>query len=301
MKKIICAGECALDIIFDGGKPVGSMPGGRIANAAAILARAGLPVSLAGEISADKVGDILADFLTEAGVDMTSVDRFTEGRTPLNIFTTESQGLSDVTRYEQYPDKCFDIIWPRIDENDIVVYGGFYALDARMRPGLSQLLDYAAERKAVTVYLPVFLPQQEPRITRVMPAILENLESADVVVARNNDLKLIFGVDEGERCYHDHIDFYCRSMINIDTACQRICYYSGREVTEVGVPASTCQSMMWNAGAVAGVVAALYAADEAKTRVAAPDDDFRRKVISEAARLAVDASATLVHDWQKQH
>ena len=38
-KKIICIGECALDVVFGAdGTPLGAMPGGRVANAAALLA-----------------------------------------------------------------------------------------------------------------------------------------------------------------------------------------------------------------------------------------------------------------------
>ena len=277
------------------------MPGGRIVNAAAILAREGLPVKLVSEIAQGRVGDIISDFLAEAGVDCSSVDRFTEGLSPIIIYTTDENGIVDVTRYEQYPDQCFDVVWPRIDENDIVVYGGFYALDPRMRPRMSQLLFHAAERKAVLVYLPGFLPQQEPRITRIMPIILENLEYASVVVVRNNDLETIFGVCDGGRCYHDRIDFYCRSLINVDTAAEEISYYSGNDVTTVSIPASICRSMMWNAGAIAGVVNALYRDEHPAGRLEAPDEDFRRAVLSEAAATANRASQNLIADWQKLH
>ena len=51
MKKIICIGECGLDIIFRNGKPVDSVPGGRIVNAAALLGRLQLPVIMASEAS----------------------------------------------------------------------------------------------------------------------------------------------------------------------------------------------------------------------------------------------------------
>lgn len=302
MKKIICIGECVLDIVFNGAQPAGSMPGGRIVNASAILAREGLPVRLVSELAADPVGDIIARFLDEAGVDCSSVDRFTEGLTPVNIFTSDSTGgVSTVTRYEQYPDECFDVVWPRIDEGDIVVYGGFYALDPRMRPRMSQLLVHATERKAVPVYLLGFLPSQEPRITRVMPAILENLEYASVVIVRNNDLTTIFGIGDGDRCYNDHINFYCRSLINVDTTSHRICYYSGHDVTSADIPARTYCSMMWNAGTVAGIVSALYAADNASAMLDAPDEEFRHKVTESAAKTAARVSESLSAEWQKLH
>ena len=301
MKKIICIGECALDVIFRGSQPVGSMPGGRIVNAAAILAKQGLPVSLVSELSQDSVGDIISDFLTKSGVDVSSVDRFTEGLTPLVIYITDEKSITAVTRYEKYPDECFDAVWPRIDEGDIVVYGGYYALDARMRPRMSQLLSHAAERKATLIYLPGFLPQQEPQITRVMPVILETLEFASVVIVRNNDLKTIFGVSDGDRCYHDHIDFYCRSLINVDVAERRINYYSGTEVTSVEIPEEMCLSMMWNAGVVAGTVDAIYRNETSAAQLEAPNDDFRREVLTHAALTAANASKSLTAEWQKTH
>lgn len=301
MKKIICIGECALDIIFDGSMPVGSMPGGRIVNAAAILARQNLPVKLVSELAAGKVGDIIAGFLEDAGVDCSSVDRFTEGLSPVVIYTLDGNGAVDVTRYEQYPDDCFDVVWPRIDEGDIVVYGGFYALDQRMRPRMTQLLEHASERKAILVYLPGFLALQEPRITRVMPAILENIELASIVVTRASDLKTIFGVCDGERCYHSHIDFYCRSLINVDTETHKIDYYSGREVTSAEIPADLCRSVMWNAGVVAGVAEALFTADDASARLDAPDGQFCGDLLARAVLTAKQTSAALSDGWKKFH
>ena len=286
MKKIICIGECGLDIIFRNGKPADSVPGGRIVNAAAMLAKMNLPVIMASEASTDNVGDIVTGFLKDAGVDISSVDRYPDGRTPVTLYFAGDNGLENVTRYEQYPDECFDIVWPRIDEGDIVLFGGFYALDRRMRPRITQLLQYCSERKAVLVYLPGFLPQMEPRITRVMPAILENLEYADVVVTRNTDLRLIFGTDTSDAAYHDHIDFYCRSLVCADIENHRLSYYSGKEVTSVDIPSDRLQSLSWRAGVVAGVVSSLYEMDATPQMVDTPDDALRRRVLEAAARIS---------------
>ncbi len=302
MKKIICIGECALDIIFRNGSPVGSMPGGRIINAAAILARQGLPVTVLSEIARDPVGDIVAGFLAEAGIDTSSVDRFTEGLTPVNIFTAADNSTDEaVTRYEQYPDNCFDVVWPRIDEDDIIVYGGHYAIDARMHSRMAQLLEYAVERKAVLVYLPGYLPVQEPQITRIKPAILENLEYATLVIARNSDLQTVFGVADSEQCYKRHIDFYCRSLITIDNAADRICYYCGNDVTTASIPGEIATSMMWNSGALAGIMDALYADRQGAARFDEPDETFRRAVIERAVDTAQKTTDVLSADWQKQH
>ena len=215
------------------------------------------------------------------------MDRYPDGRTPVTLYFSDDNGLLvNVTRYEQYPEECFDIVWPRVDEGDIVVFGGFYALDRRMRPRMTQLLQHCSERKAVLVYLPGFLPQMEPRITRVMPTILENLEYANVVVARNTDLKLIFGADTEHSAYHNHIDFYCRSLVGVDIPNHRLSYYSGKEVTSVDIPSERLQTLSWRAGVVAGVVSALFALDATPEMLDTPADDIRRQVLESAARMA---------------
>lgn len=299
MKKIICIGECALDIVFDGAQPVGSITGGRIANAAAIMARDTLPVVMASEAASDPVGDSVVAFLKDAGVDISSVDRFTDGRTPLNVYMPAADGSMTITRYENYGEADFDIVWPRVDDDSIIVYGGYYALDKRLRPRLTAFLNHCAERGAVMVYLPGFPSQRESRITRVMPAILENLEIANVVIARNQDLRLIFGVPEADRCYANHIDFYCRSMVSVDPTCHTINYYSGKEVTHAEIPADISLSLHWNAGVVAGVVASIFEQNLRPADLDAPADPVRQTILTAAARSAAKAAAALTAEWQR--
>lgn len=300
MKKIICIGECELNIVFDGAQPVGAMPGGRICAAAALMAADGLPVEMASEASADPVGNMVVDTLTSAGVGVNSLDRFTEGRTPVTIFTEDADGTRHVTRYEDYAEEAFDIVWPKVDDSCVVVYGGYYALDRRMRPRMVPFLNHCAEMGAVMVYVPGFMSNRESRITRVMPAILENLELAHIVIARTADLSLIFGLDTDDKAYADHIDFYCRSMISVDIANAMISYFSGKEVTRLEIPAGICSTMTWNAGVVAGVASAIFSEDITPGMLDTPDESLRQRMLTAAARSAETASKALVHEWQKK-
>lgn len=299
MKKIICIGECSLNVVLGAdGKPLGSMVGGRVINAAVLLAAKGFEVLVASESGTDPVGDIVTDFIKSSGTDVRSLDRFTEGTTTLNVFTPDKDGAYVVTRYENYPEECFDIIWPRIDEGDIVLFGGFYSIDGRVHPRLMRLLEYAAERKAVLVYLPGFAALREPRITRVMPAILENLELADMVVTRNEDLRLIFGVEDSRGCYDDHINFYCRSLVNINEAEHRIDYYSGTEISSCDIVSASCSSMMWNAGVLAGIVASLAEQNLTADSLDAVSDTVRVKILAAAAGSAAFVAGSFSQHWQ---
>lgn len=300
MKKIICIGECSLNIIFDSaGVPAGAMPGGRIVNAAAMFARKGLPVIMASEAASDGVGDMVVRFLDAAGVDTATIDRFTGGRTPLNVFTPADGSRPSLTRYEKYPpEEGFDIVWPRVDEGDIVVFGGYYALDPRNRTRLSRFLENARDMKALLVYLPGFLPEQEPRITRVMPALLENLELADIVLTRGDDLRMIFGLD-GSQCYDRNIGFYCRSMVNVDTDAREITYFTDRASSSLPVDNPLCRSLVWNAGVLAGVVDALVAETVAASDLDAPGEVLRERVLASALSEADKAASAIAAPWQE--
>lgn len=301
MKKIICIGECVLDIVFKDRVPVGSMAGGRIVNAAALLASEGLPVKMIGEASADGVGDIVVNFLESAKADTSSVDRFTEGVTPTLLYIPDDGRRMTVTRYESYPDDCFDVVWPRIDAGDILVFGGFYALDPRMRARLVQLLSYARERSTVIIYLPGFLPSQAPRITRVMPAILENLEAADLVITRDQDISTVFGTSDAAGCYADHINFYCNSLINISPTGKQACFYCGNETSVSEIMSDGCLSLIWNSGIVAGAAKAIYENGMEAADLASPDNAVRGKILAEALDCADRAFHSLKEEWQKHH
>lgn len=293
MKQIICIGELSLDIVLDEhGNTLGDMPGGRIANAAMILGRGGANVLMASEAATDIPGDIVVGRLESAGVDLRSVDRPTEQRTPIHIMQAPR-----LTRYEDYPEQAFDIIWPRIEEGDIIVFGGYYALDKRMRGRMSKLLANAAERKAVMVYLPGYLPELEPRITRVMPEILENLEMADIVVSRTADLAQIFGDSDAADSYRDHVSFYCRSLVNIDPS-GRLEYFGGNESSAVAIDPGACSSLLWQAGALAGLLRAVADGNYSSGDFEAPSETVRAAILDSAVASAVASHASATASWQ---
>lgn len=299
MKKIICIGECSLDILFRGEQPSGAMAGGRLVRAAAMMANEGLPVAMASEASADPVGDMVVKILTDAGVDCTSVDRFTEGRTPLSVITSGQGPVATATRYEQNGDGGFDIVWPRVDEGSVVLYGGYYAVDARVRERLVPFLNHCAERKAVMVYAPGFRNVGRRRLTHLMPAILENLELAHAVVATDTDLSLIFGLDDSDRCYSDHIDFYCRSLIACDTRRHRLCYYSGKQLTTDDVSPEVAETMTWNCGLAAGVASAIFTAGLTANDLDAPAEETRLEVLRAAAAGMENSAQALGRPWRE--
>lgn len=218
MRKITAIGESVLDITFGAdNQPLKSFVGGRVANAAAELGRKGLPVTMVSECCTDCVGDVIIDFHKQSGVNIGSIDRYTDGATAISLIYGSHPGDTKRTiNYTSYPKDRFDVVWPRIDEDDILLFGSYYSIDHDLRERLFEMVKYAHERKASIIYLPGCQHGINCRITKVMPEILENFEIADVVIANRQDLEQIYPGEEPNTVYHNHIEYYDCILLYID-------------------------------------------------------------------------------------
>lgn len=219
--KIIVCGTCAIDITFPADATTLPLQAnvsaaGTLLNTAILLGIDGHDVTMVGEVARDTLGDILLQHLQDNGVNITSIDRFSDGgTTPIQLRHTSG---GDIVDYGRYPDQKFDTVWPRIDPDDIVVFGSGFALDPRVRPQLIELLDNATQRNATIIYVPDIASSLTRGVTRLMPAILENLETSHVVFTHKSDIAGIFGAEDARQCYRDKINFYCPTAVNCDTA-----------------------------------------------------------------------------------
>lgn len=253
MRKIIAIGESVLDTVFTGNQPSRAFMGGRIANSAAILGTIGLPVFMVSECCADRVGDIIIDYLTRHHVDVSAVDRYTDGSTAMSaIFSGD--GKDTLVNYGVYPKQRFDVVWPRIDEDDIVIFGSLYAITEPQRTALFELVNHAVERKAIIVYLPGFQHGINFHIAHVMPAILENLEVSDLVIAHERDLRDVYPGETAQQAYTNHVEFYCDNYIHIhpDLSVTRF-GKGGRALPHPAIGLPTRHMLGWQAGFTAGV------------------------------------------------
>lgn len=279
-----------LDTLFSGGQPVKAFVGGRVANAAASLAQAGARCAMVSECTTDRVGDIIVDFLTSHGVDITSVDRYPDGATRLSvIFADQHDSRSHIVNYGSYPDERFNVVWPRIDEGDIVLIGSLYAVDLPQRERLLELLRHATERKAIIVYLPGLQHGISFRITHVMPNVLENMELSQLVVATSRDLHTIFPGESPEECFRNHISFYGNTFVHIDSATTAITIYNRDRVLECPATGTAPANMFdWQSGLTAGIVYELLAGEATLEQLPEFDGEQWQRIIAAARRWADD-------------
>lgn len=218
MQKIIIIGQSCLTISFESGtalpcRPMAT-PTGPLLNAAAMLAASAYEVTFVSEAARDFLGTMLVDFLKSKNVNTDCIDLFADGG--ITAVDFHSPGKAQVPMRIYPENQPFNATWPRIDSGDIVVFGGFFALNQRSRPQVVEIVNYARSRGALSIYLPGFDPHTEPRITRIMPSLLDNLELSDIILASSAQLNHLFNIAEPQECFERHIRFYCNTMVAVD-------------------------------------------------------------------------------------
>ncbi|MDR0995899.1 MAG: carbohydrate kinase [Tannerella sp.] len=213
MRKIIGIGETILDILFRNGQPQAAVAGGSVFNGFVSLGRLGLPLAFISELGNDKVGGMIRAFMEENHIPTDYVDCFPDGKSPISLAFMDDEGNAAYQFYKDYPSQRLEMPFPRIEADDILIYGSYYALNPALRERTVELLDYAKERKAILYYDPNFRDAHLPEVLKIRPAFLENLEYADIVRGSEEDFFNLFQSRDAEAIYKNEIQFYCPRLL----------------------------------------------------------------------------------------
>ncbi|MDR0537569.1 MAG: carbohydrate kinase [Tannerellaceae bacterium] len=213
MRKVIGIGETILDILFKDNQPYRAVPGGSVFNGFVSLGRLGVPLVFISELGNDRVGDIIRDFMRENNIPEDYVDCFPDGKSPVSIAFLDENNNADYIFYKNYPNQRLESPLPRIEEDDILIFGSYYALNPALRERTIEFLEYAKERKAILYYDPNFRSAHAHEAVRLRAAILENFEYADIIRGSEEDFFNIFGDNNMEKVYKDRVKFYCPNLI----------------------------------------------------------------------------------------
>ena len=224
MRRIIGIGETHYDIVFKNSQPYKGYPSGFAFNSVISLGRLGLRPILISEVGNDFVGEIIINTLKENGVETENMYRFYDARSALNVTSTDERDINhnidknQTSSYISYPSQRLDIVWPRIDPNDIVYFGSYFSLEASVRKYLIDIITYAIDRKSIIFYDVDFDKRHSKESVWLMPSIIENLEFADVVLGTIDDFANIYKDSDIDKVYRNHIKFYCTNFICINNA-----------------------------------------------------------------------------------
>lgn len=213
MRKVIGIGETILDIIFQGDRPSAAVPGGSVFNGIVSLGRAGVPVSFISETGNDRVGNIILGFMRDNQIPTEHMNVFPDGKSPVSLAFLNDRSDAEYIFYRDYPKQRLDVVFPRLEEDDIVVIGSYYALNPVLRDKVLELLEQARQKRAIVYYDPNFRSSHKEEAIKLAPTIIENLEYADIVRGSQEDFFYMYGLRDADKIYKEKIKFYCPNFL----------------------------------------------------------------------------------------
>lgn len=213
MRRVIGIGETILDILFKENQPLRAVPGGTVFNGMIALSRMGVPVSFISELGQDPVGEIIRSFMQENGLSTEYIDTYPDGKSPIALAFLNQQQDASYMVFKDYPAQRLEVGFPPIQEDDIFIFGSYYALNPALRERVVEFLQYAQERKAIIYYDPNFRAPHAHEAIKLRPQVLENFEYADIVRGSHEDFALLFGKTDSEEVYREYVSFYCNHLI----------------------------------------------------------------------------------------
>lgn len=213
MRKVIGIGETVLDIIFKGDQPIQAVPGGSAFNSVISLGRAGVPTLFISEAGNDRVGQQVIRYLETNGVDATNVCVFPNSKSPISLAFLDDNNNAEYLFYKDHPHDQLDFVYPEIHEDDIVLFGSFFAINPVVRPQVFGFLDYARQHGAILYYDVNYRSSHKGDLMKVTPNLLENFELADIVRGSDEDFEVMYNKKDCDEVYRSEISFYTKKFI----------------------------------------------------------------------------------------
>ena len=213
MRKVFGIGETVLDIIFKDDQPIGAVPGGSVFNSIISLGRCGVNASFISETGNDRVGRRITSFLEANGVDASSVYVYPDSKSPISLAFLNERNDAEYIFYKDHPRDRIEFVTPEVSEDDIVLFGSYYAVNPVIRPQVHGFLEHARSRGAILYYDVNFRASHKNEVMKLTPNILENLEMADVVRGSTEDFDVMFHKTDADAIYRSQIAFYTRKFI----------------------------------------------------------------------------------------
>lgn len=204
-RRIYAIGESLLDIIFDQGIPVAAKAGGAMLNTAVSLGRLRENITLISELGQDEAANLILDFLEKSGVNTDYIYRYTNGKTALALAFLDDNKNSTYSFYKLYPGKRLQVEIPEFGENDLFLFGSFYALKNEIREKLLQIVLNARNNNTFILYDPNIRKPHKHEIPGMTDLVLKNISMADIVRGSDEDFDTIFDLEDPHRIYSEII------------------------------------------------------------------------------------------------
>lgn len=202
-RQIFTVGETVYDIIFKDGIPAAAKAGGSTLNSSVSLGRLGLPVHFISEIGKDHIGDFIVDFLKNNKVNTDNLQLFENGKTAIALAFLDKNQDATYSFYHSYPQKRLQGKFPKVNKDDIVLFGSYFAISQETRQGVLKFIKQAREAGAIIIYDPNFRHPHLHEMESLRPNIEENIQMADIIRGSHEDFQLIFNTKDSEETFQE--------------------------------------------------------------------------------------------------
>ena len=213
MRKVVGIGETVYDIIFKNEQPVNATPGGSTYNSMISLGRAGIPSEFISETGDDRVGRLITQFLETNGVSAKNVCIHKGQKSALSLAFLNDQNDAQYVFYKDHAKDKLDFNYPDIHENDIVLFGSYYAINPVVRSQVKEFLEYARGRGAILYYDINFRASHKHEANALFAHVYENLKLAHIVRASDEDCAVLFEQSDVDDIYENIIKKHTNHFI----------------------------------------------------------------------------------------
>lgn len=216
-QRVIGIGETVLDILFKDNRPQKAVPGGSTFNSIISLGRAGVPCAMVTEVGDDHIGDMTCQFLRENGVSDAFVRRRMGTKSHVTLAFLDEHNDAQYIFYKDHASAALDGELPHIQEDDMVLFGSFFAINPAIRPAVRSMLSEAHNAGAWLYYDINFRKTHIADIPDVMPNIEENMRLSTVVRGSMEDFGYLYNLTDADAIYA-LVRRFCSTMILTDGA-----------------------------------------------------------------------------------
>ncbi|MGN0233101.1 MAG: PfkB family carbohydrate kinase [Bacteroidaceae bacterium] len=208
-RKVIGMGETIMDIIFRNGQPQAAVHGGSSFNSIVSVGRAGIPCVFVGDTGADVVGQKTLEFMRANHVDTTFCPMRKDVKSAVSLaYLNDSRDASYIF-YKQTPQAPHQWTLPKVNADDVFLFGSYYASCQGMRPMVKDMLGHARADGAIVYYDINFRSSHSHELESLLPVIRENCRQSDIVRGSADDFQVLFGTRDASLIYGKYIRNLC--------------------------------------------------------------------------------------------
>lgn len=292
-RRVFTAGETVYDILLKTDRnrlpsPVSANPGGAMLNTSVTLGRLGHGVFFMSELGTDRVGNIIEAFLRENGVDSSLSEKYDAGMSPLALAFLDENSNAEYSFYRIFPDKRMSKRAPALKQDDIIIFGSFFATAAEIRPFITDLLAKAEASESLIIYDPNFREAHRHELPELMPRIESNISASDIVRASDEDMKNIFGASTAEDAYRA-ISSFGRTALIYTSGGRDVQLLYGDTRAAIDVPSIDAVSTV-GAGDTfnAGIIHSLIRHDIVKNSLSDVNSETWTQILATAAAFSAE-------------